>query len=713
MANSACAGPAAGSAVSAFCRRLPCCDPVYCRSRPAPVPAQTRRPLRLPSPSERRRPRPSAAPLTGLVRMAKALLALDRRNSAPLSPHQPGRAGDSPQRPRSPPRPPVRERLRRSARRPSPVPLQAETGARRHVDRGSSPHRRRRRHDRKRLRRHDRHRRCRARPDRLSGGTLQYEDTTARTLTVGANVTVDTRAEPSSPPRPARRPVTASPSAATWSTQGTIDFSTNADTAGAGITFTGAAQRHAHQLGTLDLRSTNGVTLNKGTSSASTLDFQPGGAITVQGANTAGFLTIANGTFEISGSGAFSNPVFALPAYTIPATGGFWLNDAQRHGRRAERLARRTTAPCGSPPARSTSGPSARMPWAQASGAAFTFEGGTTNVAGRLTSASAFVTYTQSGGTVNVCNVGRLHHGAVLRPHRRHGRRDEDLRRLDQPRPGEHGSARRSTTTRPGRWSTPAGRSTSGTAATATNFVFRVQGQTPNVVVDNTTNNKTLNLSGQLNVWGNLTINPGTTRQRQPGNGADAAPDRADDHEQRRDRHEHDEHRAPSTSRAASRRSAAATRRRTRAPEPFGTPSVRLGTLSVQNAAGVTIDPGVSALNVNRVNAFYGAISNSDKISVGAGDATVLVIQRGATGIAFAGGQLRADADLQHRQRRADRGLLAVAGADDDGPRDPGHADACSGCRSSTRRASRSPAATSRRPESGPARPGSCSARAR
>ena len=41
---------------------------------------------------------------------------------------------------------------------------------------------------------------------------------------------------------------------------------------------------------------------------------------------------------------------------------------------------------------------------------------------------------------------------------------------------------------------------------------------------------------------------------------------------------------------------------------------------------------------MNRVNAFYGAIGNSDRISVGAGDATVLVIQRGATGIAFAAG---------------------------------------------------------------------------
>ena len=58
------------------------------------------------------------------------------------------------------------------------------------------------------------------------------------------------------------------------------------------------------------------------------LDFLPGGTITVQGANTAGFLTIRNGTFRISGSDTLSNPVFSVAAYTIPVTGGFWLNNA-------------------------------------------------------------------------------------------------------------------------------------------------------------------------------------------------------------------------------------------------------------------------------------------------------------------------------------------------------------------------------------------------
>src|SRR6266516_618774 len=50
-----------------------------------------------------------------------------------------------------------------------------------------------------------------------------------------------------------------------------------------------------------------------------------------------------------------------------------------------------------------------------------------------------------------------------------------------------------------------------GTPATATNFVFRAQGNMPNVVIDNTTNNKTLNLSATGYVYGNFTIPTGAT----------------------------------------------------------------------------------------------------------------------------------------------------------------------------------------------------------
>ena len=173
-----------------------------------------------------------------------------------------------------------------------------------------------------------------------------------------------------------------------------------------------------------------------------------------------------------------------------------------------------------------------------------------------------------------------------------------------------------------------------GTAATATNFSFRAQGQAPSVVVDNTVNNKTLILSGQLNPWGNLTINPGTavnvTSSATVGqtllqigptitnNGAIIVSG----------------NNLGSVNFAGSQQTLDGGYAQTyTGTGTFGTGALRLASFAVQNAPGVTIDPSVSALNVYRVNAFYGAINNAEKIAIGAGDATVQVVQRGAAGV--------------------------------------------------------------------------------
>ena len=51
-----------------------------------------------------------------------------------------------------------------------------------------------------------------------------------------------------------------------------------------------------------------------------------------------------------------------------------------------------------------------------------------------------------------------------------------------------------------------------GTAATATNFNFGIQGAVPNLVIDNTTNNKTaIVTTGTVSAYGNTTINAGAT----------------------------------------------------------------------------------------------------------------------------------------------------------------------------------------------------------
>ena len=56
-----------------------------------------------------------------------------------------------------------------------------------------------------------------------------------------------------------------------------------------------------------------------------------------------------------------------------------------------------------------------------------------------------------------------------------------------------------------------------GTAATTTNFNFRAQGQMPERRRRQHDDEQDMLLSGQRNVWGNLTINPGTTVNVNPG----------------------------------------------------------------------------------------------------------------------------------------------------------------------------------------------------
>jgi hypothetical protein len=39
------------------------------------------------------------------------------------------------------------------------------------------------------------------------------------------------------------------------------------------------------------------------------------------------FLTLTNGTFKVSGTFTLAGRFFTAAAYSIPATGGFWLNN--------------------------------------------------------------------------------------------------------------------------------------------------------------------------------------------------------------------------------------------------------------------------------------------------------------------------------------------------------------------------------------------------
>ena len=163
-----------------------------------------------------------------------------------------------------------------------------------------------------------------------ASGVLQYEATTARTLRVSEIITINSGATFRSALTGA---VTTHQLIVDGSivSNGTINFSTNNNASGAGITFTGAANEVFDISGAAltNLRSTNGLALNKGTSATSVLSFIPGGTIQVLSGNAFGFLRITNGTFAIIGENTFSNPVFYATggSYAIPATGGFRLGN--------------------------------------------------------------------------------------------------------------------------------------------------------------------------------------------------------------------------------------------------------------------------------------------------------------------------------------------------------------------------------------------------
>ena len=463
------------------------------------------------------------------------------------------------------------------------------------------------------------------------GGTLEFEETTARTLTLAGNATVAGTFRSAAAGAQTGHMLSL---AGHLTNVGTIDFSTNGNTAGASITFTGAVST----LWNNDAGSSTNVRtviLNKGTSAANGVQFSPGGTFTVQGANTSGFLTIANGTFAIAGNGAFTNPVFAATAYTIPTTGAFWLDNPNAtvtglNGSPTNNGQLRLTSGTLNVGTLGTSAMGAGL------GSSFTIEGGTANFAGRLTSANAFITYAQSGGAVNICVAG----GCATSPSFGFTGGTGVVTKMSGGAINLVNSNGLTTAdyNQTGTMVYSGGTLNVGTADTVTNFNFRAQGQMPAVVVDNTTNNKNLLLSGQGNVWGVLTINPGTTVNVNPGtaqtllqigpaivnNGAIVT----------------NANNTGTVNFAGSLQAVTSYAQSYTGTGTFGTGTVRLQTLSVQNAPGLTIDPSVSTLNVNRINLFYGGVTNADKIGVGQGDAVALVIQRGATGIAFHGGSL-------------------------------------------------------------------------
>ncbi len=233
---------------------------------------------------------------------------------------------------------------------------------------------------------------------------LVFDSALARSLTVGADVRILANGRLASA---AAGVVTTHALVVGGSlvNQGQLDFSTNADTAGAILTF-GAGATDVMLGGGGAVTDVRAITIAKG-SQQTVVTLNPVN-FTVRGAvvdsATAAFLTLTSGTFRIAGTFAMTNRLFSVAAYSIPAAAGLWLDNPNF-----------TVAGLNGSPStvgllRISSGtyivgtgPGNTM--GAGTGARFVIEGGALAIAGRLQSTS-IVNYTQTGGFVHVCTAG-------------------------------------------------------------------------------------------------------------------------------------------------------------------------------------------------------------------------------------------------------------------------------------------------------------------
>ncbi|HEV7644006.1 MAG TPA: hypothetical protein VGO50_08715 [Pyrinomonadaceae bacterium] len=450
-----------------------------------------------------------------------------------------------------------------------------------------------------------------------NGGILQYEAGIARALTVGANVTIDSGGTFQTAASGLITGHTLNFPAGNLINNGTLDFSTSGNNAGATIIFTGLNNSTISGTGaTTDIRA---ITVNKGTSSTNSVELLTSN-FTVQGVNTdvAGYLTLTNGTFKISGTFTMTNRTFTSATYSIGATTQFWLNNPNYTV--AGQAGGTTTSNNGI--LRMTLGVyniglTGADGMGGGTGASFIVEGGTIN-ATRIDPQNA-VSFTMSGGTINISpttastrsNFGSFELFSTTSTFIMSGGTINLIQAAVAATPIDLQIRSVSTIT--------GGVVNVGTGATVTNFLFRLRGNLPNFVVDNTTNNKTVNFTGtaQVNSLGTSTINSGATLNpiglpwvivgsSVINNGSIVV------------------------NTAGGRFYLLGT-----GPQTYSgtgtTTIISAGAvdLTMDNPAGLTIDPGAGPFITQRVNFFRGGITNANKITIGNGGTSVGVMQYG------------------------------------------------------------------------------------
>ncbi|GGG58367.1 hypothetical protein GCM10011378_38140 [Hymenobacter glacieicola] len=305
---------------------------------------------------------------------------------------------------------------------------------------------------------------------------------------------------------------------------GTLDLSNPAGTGtvGSELRFTGGGDASFSGTGTTDLQSlslgkaaaTDVVSLDLPTllvqGAAGTATTSSGFLLTRTGSPAVDYMT---GILKLTGTATLTNKVFQTVSYVIPATGGIWLNNpnftvAGQGGSPTNNGLLRVSA------GTYTIGSGMGNSLGFGSGAALTVEGGALNVAGRLNAvASAPITFTQSGGTISVMTQTPSTSASAS-----FGLLSNDAANVQNISGGTIILVNRNRASPPtndyvvlGTMNYTGGTLQVGSGATDTNFNFRIGGNVPGLVIDNTTTAKTVTLGAPTTVYGPVTINSGTT----------------------------------------------------------------------------------------------------------------------------------------------------------------------------------------------------------
>lgn len=455
-------------------------------------------------------------------------------------------------------------------------------------------------------------------------GSLVYDVTPAKVLTVVSNVTINAGGSITGP---------ATGTVVTHGlviggnlvNNGTLDLSTNTNTAGVILTFNGSNTATFTGTGTSDLFS---LAINKA-SRAIIVEINVSN-FTVRGLATlaTGALLTTNtgtGTLKISGTNTFDGSLWDVNGYAIGTNFGLWLNNPNftvngLGGSATVQGLFRISA--GTYNIGTGTGNSLGFN----TGSTVTVEGGTINSTSRFGVAAAanVVNYTQTGGTINVNSIGNtsttlasfdLGTSTTSTTNITGGTVNVILANTGGSGPRDVRGSNIAAPTITG------GAINFGTAASGAAKTFFALGSIPGFTMNNASANHSVTLAGITNTWTNTVIPTGSTLTL----GAFTYFVRG----------------ATFTNNGIVNATAASSNFYFFSATPqtingAGTYTPGITSLSADTSSQLILDPAVTSMVASRVNLFTGTIVNSNKITLG--NAGAAIVQIGATGLTTPGG---------------------------------------------------------------------------